>query len=267
MKDSQPEARRSRCMATFARSILCAVLFGALLVPQNAFAQACEVDGTTYNFAFINSQLNAAVTALDTGNCRAADRALQDADGSIIQILTQCTERQCIRSRGDFDRLLGPSETLARLSLRLEGVCGMLRTYDNTIVTVRSWEETDDCSPSNPGINPPIPVIELTRIDLTGKWSIGAHQATFTRDGSRYYYVGTDGSYKHAGYISSTDGRVYRGDMKDLEGFCCGNIGKIEFEIDDANTMIVNSKWWRPGATEPRDWEHVGDVMRRASDH
>ena len=100
---------------------------------------------------------------------------------------------------------------------------------------------------------------------LSGVWKVGNHTSTFTGSGNRYYYEGTNGNYKHAGYITSTDGRVFRGDVRDVDGFCCGNVGKIEFEVIDENTLRVNSKWWSPGQREPINWQHAGDLLKRVS--
>jgi len=86
---------------------------------------------------------------------------------------------------------------------------------------------------------------------LEGKWygewdRIGSnHEAFLEGSGNGYYYIGTNGNYRHEGMLYG-DGSIFSGELTDTPGWCCGNIGNIWLEVIDENTVRVRSEWQKP---------------------
>lgn len=127
-----------------------AAVFLIIAATLPVFSQECtEVPGTRYNVPYIDRMLgeaNGLLSGCSAGNsnCREADKRLDEADVAIIQILTECTSTgNCLR--GGIGTITNRAGRLADLSRRLVRQSGMRRTYDNTLVTVQSWENTRRC--------------------------------------------------------------------------------------------------------------------------
>lgn len=94
-----------------------------------------------------NRQLNNANRELIRGNCSDADRFLDQADVTIDQILRNRTMKGC--RAGPLNDLEGLAIRLRGLGGILERQCRMRRSYDNTLVNVRSWLNTKLCGAHN----------------------------------------------------------------------------------------------------------------------
>ena len=90
---------------------------------------------------------------------------------------------------------------------------------------------------------------------IEGKWSQYGYNATIEGSGFSYTLTGTgDGNFKHTGTITwnSTD-NWYEGNLADVEGFCCGNIGYIWIKVKDENFLSIKSRWTTPDGTLVKD--------------
>lgn len=114
--------------------------FFGFLLTQHGIVKA-------YSPGEAGQQLGAAATQLALGNCKGADDLLDKADVSIDQVLRDRTMKGCLTQ--PLNDLRALSATLAALSRNLENICGMRRSYDNTLVKVDSWANTPLCGPSN----------------------------------------------------------------------------------------------------------------------
>ncbi len=95
----------------------------------------------------LNDANNAIVRFVNTGNfseCTRADALMERADIAIDQILRERTKRGCVD--GDLNNLEAQAARLAGLDMQLEGLCRMRRTYENTLVNVRSWQDIRRCT-------------------------------------------------------------------------------------------------------------------------
>ncbi len=119
------------------------------------FFLATEISLAQYTIQAVVFALNDAASALllcspaTYSNCIDADRLLDRADVAIDQILRERTKRGCID--GSLANLENQSIRLANLDAQLEAASGMRRTYENTLVKVRSWQNTRQCTaPQDP---------------------------------------------------------------------------------------------------------------------
>ncbi len=132
----------------FAKVLLLSCLF--LLYSELSFAQ--------YTLQGVIFDLNKASTPLLTcakappaafALCRTADNFLNRADIAIDQILREKTIRGCVD--GSLVNLERQAKRLRDLDTQLENRSGMRRTYENTLVNVRSWMNTRKCTaPQSP---------------------------------------------------------------------------------------------------------------------
>ena len=100
---------------------------------------------------FLNDAANAigGCTTATYSECIKVDRLLEKADVAIDQILRERTKKGCVE--GSLDNLEAQAARLARLDAQLETLSGMRRTYENTLVNVRSWKGTRKCTdPQDP---------------------------------------------------------------------------------------------------------------------
>ena len=98
----------------------------------------------------LNGAASAVLLCPETySECIKTDNLLDKADVAIDQILRERTKRGCID--GSLANLEDQSIELANLSAQLEIASGMRRTYENTLVKVRSWQNTRNCTaPQDP---------------------------------------------------------------------------------------------------------------------
>lgn len=102
---------------------------------------------------------------------------------------------------------------------------------------------------------------------LVGEWYASSNSkniATIIASGNGYSYTGTDGNYKHTGTLRY-DGTVFKGEVKDVPGFCCGNEGYIWLRVVDGNTLEVKSQWWKPGSKDRIILETGWDTLKRVN--
>ena len=134
-------------------TIFCLILISAFLFSENAYSCCRLLTGSQYSCNNINWLLNDAAAALDrcrAGNrnqCEQADKVIDRADVAVIQLLTECTRGNCLR--GSLNPLENYAGRIANLSRDLQTLSGMRRTYDNTLTTVRSWQNTRQCGAQN----------------------------------------------------------------------------------------------------------------------
>lgn len=133
--------------------IFCLILISAFLFSEKAYSCCRFLADSQYSCNTINSLLNDAAGALvecRAGNrnaCIRADKSIDRADVAVIQLLTECTRGNCLR--GSLNPLERFASIIADRSRDLQTFSGMRRTYDNTLITVRSWQNTRPCGVQN----------------------------------------------------------------------------------------------------------------------
>jgi len=103
--------------------------------------------------------------------------------------------------------------------------------------------------------------------NITGKWyapSNPKYIATIIVSGNGCSYTGTDGNFKHTGTLGY-DGTVFKGEVKDVPGFCCGNEGYMWLKVVDGNTLEVKSEWWKPERKDRIILEAGWDTLKRVN--
>ena len=104
-----------------------------------------------------------------------------------------------------------------------------------------------------------------TVTDLSGRWTNGrTHVAILRRVGNSYEYEGRDDEYKHkhegklrAEDVDSEGRRIYEsyGFVRDVPGFCCGNVGQLEIVVINDDCLQVKSRYWQFATEEePEGW-------------
>lgn len=101
--------------------------------------------------------------------------------------------------------------------------------------------------------------------NITGKWyapSNPKYIATIIVSGNGCSYTGTDGNFKHTGTLGY-DGTVFKGEVKDVTGFCCGNEGNMWLKVVDGDTLEVKSEWWKPESKDIIILKAGWDTLKR----
>jgi hypothetical protein len=107
----------------------------------------------------------------------------------------------------------------------------------------KDWKQNwSNCVPPNPP-------------NIAGKWRQYGYNATIVGSGFIYKLTGTgDGNFKHIGTINwYNKNNWYEGNLTDVEGFCCGNIGYIWIKVKDENTLSIKSYWTTPDGILVKD--------------
>ena len=105
--------------------------------------------------------------------------------------------------------------------------------------------------------------------NIQGIWGTNyGYTVTIVGDNRWYTYTGTgDGNFKHTGLIIwDKELNVYEGDLEDVEGYCCGNVGYLWLKAKDENTISIISYWTTPDGTLVKDntttWEDLFILSR-----
>ena len=72
--------------------------------------------------------------------------------------------------------------------------------------------------------------------DIDGKWvsAISSeYEVSITKEGKNYIFEGTNGVYLHRGPMSQVREDKFEAQLKDVEGWCCGNQGQLELVRED----------------------------------
>jgi hypothetical protein len=99
--------------------------------------------------------------------------------------------------------------------------------------------------------------------NIAGTWRQRGYQAIIVGFPGIYRLTGTgDGNFKHTGKIKWNNRlKMYEGDLADVEGFCCGNIGYIWIKVKNETTISVISLWTTPDGTVIKDNTEVWTDM------
>ena len=99
--------------------------------------------------------------------------------------------------------------------------------------------------------------------NIAGTWRQRGYQAIIVGFPGLYRLTGTgDGNFKHTGKIKWNNRlKMYEGDLADVEGFCCGNIGYIWIKVKNETTISIISLWTTPDGTVVKDNTEVWTDM------
>ena len=82
-------------------------------------------------------------------------------------------------------------------------------------------------------------------------WEIKGDNSAF-----RFIVYGGESSsprYLSQGVALAISDNQFSGALKDLPGYCCGQIGSVEITVINMETLQVTGKWWPANAQEPAD--------------
>ena len=131
--------------------------------------------------------------------------------------------------------------------------------------------ERNDCMDGDGTLIPKGKIFEKAWVDckspnlpnIQGKWQQPGYFAVI--EGFRYKYTLTGsgpGNFLHTGTITwySTN-NWYEGNLADVDGYCCGNIGYIWVKVKDENTISIKSYWTTPEGDLVKDNTEVWTDM------
>ena len=100
--------------------------------------------------------------------------------------------------------------------------------------------------------------------NIEGIWKTDyGYWVTITGSEYKYTYTGEGaGNFKHTGVITWYNAyNWYEGNLADVEGFCCGNVGYIWLKVKDEKTISIKSYWTTPDGILVKDntetWEDL----------
>lgn len=121
----------------------------------------------------------------------------------------------------------------------------------------KCFPENGELIPANHGANvwrdcnsPQLPP------NIHGTWKAPGYWVRIARrDSYSYWYTGEgDGNFKHTGYITwYKRGEWYEGNLADVEGYCCGNVGYTWVKVFNEDEIGIKAYWTTPDGDLVKD--------------